>query len=675
MTVRIRAQRQLLPISVPFLEETKPTTNLLEQLAQPVDLSKASMVAPDPVINPYKSVSNPETTQIAPAVSMNPIWHKMLTDINDSIQDPNFSWINCCDMATTAIVTDEFANIGTYNNGDNGVGATITFPGEISPIDLRSVAAGDRVLVRNQTDSTWNGIYIVSDSLKVLYRDTNYDGSSLGKIKKGSTIYVKNGHQNATAFFTQESFDSDEGDIVGTDSIDFSPTASQVYFTGTSVPAGTDYLVNGRFAAVLNGTASAYTIYLANATNGTNWLPINAAPTGTAGGDLSGTYPNPTVSRIEGVDVSVTNATAVSNLTGVNSGDQSLFRTIAVSGQSDIVADSATDTLTVVAGSNITLTTDAATDTLTIAASGAAVSDADYGDITVSGSGATWTIDNDAVTYAKIQNVTDARLLGRSAGSNGDCQEITVGTGLSLAAGALTSTITQYTDELAEDAVGGILTDTATIDFTYNDVANTITADVKAASITEAMQVLADNTTNNASTSAHGYLKKLSNVSTEFMNGQGNWATPTAVTSVATSGLATGGTITSTGTITVTAAVKADQETATSTAVAVVPAVQQSHPSAAKVWAQIVYSAGTPSAITSYNVSSITDTAVGQATVNFTTSFSSTNYCAAAEKTATPALSPALATNKATGSVRVEQRDDAGTFADIDGSLICFGDQ
>lgn len=32
-----------------------------------------------------------------------------------------------------------------------------------------------------------------------------------------------------------------------------------------------------------------------------------------------------------------------------------------------------------------------------------------------------------------------------------------------------------------------------------------------------------DNTTNNASTSKHGLLKKLSNVATEFMNGVGNW--------------------------------------------------------------------------------------------------------------------------------------------------------
>ena len=49
------------------------------------------------------------------------------------------------------------------------------------------------------------------------------------------------------------------------------------------------------------------------------------------------------------------------------------------------------------------------------------------------------------VTYAKIQHVTDARLIGRSAGTNGVPQEITVGAGLSLASGALTNGILRYT--------------------------------------------------------------------------------------------------------------------------------------------------------------------------------------------------------------------------------------
>jgi len=55
-------------------------------------------------------------------------------------------------------------------------------------------------------------------------------------------------------------------------------------------------------------------------------------------------------------------------------GSQNLFSTFAVSGQSDIVADSTTDTLTVAAGSGISLTTNASTDTLTITATGSGLS-------------------------------------------------------------------------------------------------------------------------------------------------------------------------------------------------------------------------------------------------------------------------------------------------------------
>ena len=51
-----------------------------------------------------------------------------------------------------------------------------------------------------------------------------------------------------------------------------------------------------------------------------------------------------------------------------SAGSTNTFRTIAVAGQSSVVADSTTDTLTLVAGSNVILTTNATTDTITIAA-------------------------------------------------------------------------------------------------------------------------------------------------------------------------------------------------------------------------------------------------------------------------------------------------------------------
>ena len=57
---------------------------------------------------------------------------------------------------------------------------------------------------------------------------------------------------------------------------------------------------------------------------------------------------------------------------GVGSGDvnQNAFSIISVAGQTNVVADSATDTLSIIAGTNVTITTDATNDTITINSSG-----------------------------------------------------------------------------------------------------------------------------------------------------------------------------------------------------------------------------------------------------------------------------------------------------------------
>lgn len=81
-----------------------------------------------------------------------------------------------------------------------------------------------------------------------------------------------------------------------------------------------------------------------------------------------------------------------------------------------------------------------------------------------------------SITFAKMQAITDGKLLGASGGTV--VEEITVSTGLALAANALSCSITQYTDEMAQDAVAAMLGNTSTITFTYNDGANTLSASV-----------------------------------------------------------------------------------------------------------------------------------------------------------------------------------------------------
>ena len=80
-----------------------------------------------------------------------------------------------------------------------------------------------------------------------------------------------------------------------------------------------------------------------------------------------------TLTLVAGSNMTITTSASGDTITFASSGSggsQNLFSTIAVSGQSNVVADSTTDTLTLVAGSGMTLTTDASGDSITFASSG-----------------------------------------------------------------------------------------------------------------------------------------------------------------------------------------------------------------------------------------------------------------------------------------------------------------
>lgn len=79
----------------------------------------------------------------------------------------------------------------------------------------------------------------------------------------------------------------------------------------------------------------------------------------------------------------ISTATTVDGEITING--QNSFSTIIVAGQSNVVADSAADSLTLVAGSNITITTNAGTDTITIAAAGGGTASDSFATIAVAG--------------------------------------------------------------------------------------------------------------------------------------------------------------------------------------------------------------------------------------------------------------------------------------------------
>lgn len=125
------------------------------------------------------------------------------------------------------------------------------------------------------------------------------------------------------------------------------------------------------------------------------------------------------------------------------------------------------------------------------------------------------------------------------------------------------------------------------------------------------------------------------------------------------------------------AATQAEQETASSTTVGVTPGRQQFHPSAAKCWAYVTTSAGTPTLQTSYNITSITDTATGQLTITIATDFSTANWssvCTSGSASTTTNRTIHVDT-KAAGSILLNHVNGSALADPADWNFVGFGDQ
>ena len=129
---------------------------------------------------------------------------------------------------------------GTYNNGTNGVGATITASanGSIGTIDGVSVSVGNRILLRAQTDAKENGIYTITavgsaGAPWVVTRATDADNSPAGELANGDFTFVTSGSTNGSKGFIV----STTGTItIGTTEVTYAQfNASEAIIAGTNI--------------------------------------------------------------------------------------------------------------------------------------------------------------------------------------------------------------------------------------------------------------------------------------------------------------------------------------------------------------------------------------------------------------------------------------------------------
>ena len=77
----------------------------------------------------------------------------------DGVAATGLTYHTAVQVATTQSLAAQTGGVVVYNNGANGVGATLTLTVALTTLDGYSLANTNRILVKDETNQTYNGIY------------------------------------------------------------------------------------------------------------------------------------------------------------------------------------------------------------------------------------------------------------------------------------------------------------------------------------------------------------------------------------------------------------------------------------------------------------------------------------------------------------------------------------
>mgnify|MGYP003115834447 CR=1 FL=1 len=360
--------------------------------------------------------------------------------------------------AGSGTVTSIGLALGTAGTDISVSNSPVTASGNIT-LDIPTASSANRGALSSADWSTFN-----SKEPALTKGNLTENNSAILTITNGSNAVIGSG----TSIEVAQASNSTSGYLSSTDWQTFNGKTSN---TGTVTSVGLSYTTNGGSAA--DGNPAFIVSASPVTTSGT--IDIDAQGTAaqyiTGQGKLAtlpsagtGTVTSVSAGTLDGVSLTITNPSTTPSLSITNSdkgSDQNIFKTVAVSGQNNIVADTNADTLTFAAGTGITLTTDSTTDTLTINATNNGTVTSVTGTTPISSSGGS-TPDisiatADATTTGALSS-TDWNTFNNKTSNLGTVTSVDVSyntTGGSAVAGAAAFTVT-----------GGAITSSGTIALT-----------------------------------------------------------------------------------------------------------------------------------------------------------------------------------------------------------------
>jgi len=146
-------------------------------------------------------------------------------------------------------------------------GANINLASAPTTIDGVTLAAGDRVLVKDQTSSLANGIYDFNGAAAAMTRDASLNNTPGNDIYNGVLVpQVESGTVNAGKAFVISSVGTGTGGahVIGTDNINWTQFATPanytagagIWFNGSAVTANPDGVTLDASGATANGSAT-----------------------------------------------------------------------------------------------------------------------------------------------------------------------------------------------------------------------------------------------------------------------------------------------------------------------------------------------------------------------------------------------------------------------------------